>query len=1698
MGFLDRIHRFVTGIGGGAQAIPGLVWDLARAPFVDDDVDGILGTINATVTSRTAQFAGNIFGPEEGFGAVIGAIPGREHLRGPLQTINRGLETAYREGVAEPLSMAFTAGSLADSPTWQAQQGIGGGPLGGIVALFDVDTWRKANEIAQSRSPGQALVLMFGTKDILDEEEVERFVGTDAYQFFSGSADALARLFLSPDVLAGKAVSASRVGRPAALGGRIGTVTERVAPQIGRRAEQFGTFDVGGRVARRIAAINNTIDRVYLRLPESVQRIVGREQTFTPEQAGRLARYEATRRQLRLERLMGEAATTTDPTRARVLRNIAETRQAREARIAAGAADVEALEATRSIAPETVRRFAEATQADIDAYFAAAARPRKGFFSGITRTPGWQRINDFIDELPDDVDVRAGLIRDRLFPNHHRGDIIARYLAEAEGPAEREFVMRVFLGDMRALDELKRSDWALGNRLADLMMEQAIIRTNPVLRPTPYQLTLDDAASWLDIGEDAEQLAAFWGVNVDDTLDPKLVSERLARIGEEIDAVRTEQERVRRLTTAWKSLPAGPSYSRGQQLRSAFKATAFYQRSFFGKGVRWIADMRPHHIVNTHDPTADAHLARMMREAGYDDVAIAKARGQFNALEPDQRGPAFERWIERTEHRILKEHGLDDDELEAVILNARIGRNQAKALLRSVKYDGEGRARLQIPDGDEILEMELPLTVTQLQNVVVVPNFHLLRKHAARYARLKYGDNWRAKITRAAAPAWSAKEYGLDAARMLMEVWRPLTLLRPAWTFRVIPDEQLRQVAKFGALTVGLESWQNLRNLMADLRTNPMVDRVLKTTDPNRAGRRGFVASALAGGAVAGPMGALAGGALGNRIVRKMAELEEAGYTNIRFGGHSISGPFGAPGTKDEIYRVLNSSREMVDEIFGRHENRWYGALRRDPGRWRTYTWGSSAQENEIYRAEWARNLRYQIAQDEMARQFLAGKTVDEVVDWLENTTAGRAYAAKVPWRSDKRAWAEAVSAHVEAYTGGIDDVKRGILALTEADVQKVTRRQARSTSEKVSDEKVAELLDLIPEEARAPIHGAETEQLLARSPLTQAINAAINHAFDVLGTMPTDNLSRNPTFRRFYQAEVRRLFASLEPGQVNIDDIQRLERQARDFALRETRELLYDAAEQSRFAAATRLLIPFYAAWQEVLTRWAGLAVENPVFAARARAGWFVPDKIGWTYTDDRGEKFIVFRLPEFARGIVNQGIFHSAVDSQGYVFIDKEGFNLVAQGTPGFGPFVQVAVSEMVERNPSLEDSVRFIIPFGPVDPVEAITPTMVRRFMAASQEDAAARANAEARIAITKMVQMANGEIPMVDFSDPAARERFKEEVADEAKRFMQLRTFTSFIAPVIPIYESPYKPYVDVYRALRDGDWKRAREVAERFNLPGGEALPTEAPEGVRAGVTTADDIFLDTFGEEFFAVTQSFTETLNGVPPTIEGMEAHERWKHLIDAYPEWGGVIAGYDGGGTAVKFSRAVYDRQMATGQRRRLPFDEVLDGPQKRLGWAHYSRYMDMIETLRVAKGLPNLQVRGAEQLRVLKQLVITGLARKYPAWYAEYAVTDRNAWRKRIEGARKLTEDPDLMKRPDIQGLAEYLRVRDLILGLLATRESKSLTASSNRDIAFIWQAAVSNLVERNPAFADLYYRKLENDPVELDDMPTLASVSSPGQE
>lgn len=1605
---LGRLHDVVTGLGGGIQAPFGMAWDLARAPFVDDDVDGFLGTLNAVTISRTSQLFGNLLGPEEGLGAVIGGLPegGRQTLGRPIQSALGGLETAGREGIREPLSALTTVGSLASSKTYGEQGGHTG--YGG---LLDPQTWKDAYKIAQHRSFGQSMSLLWGTKDILDEEEVERYQGTDMYTFSSGAMDALIRLYYEPDRLAGKAFHEYRLGTGAAES-RLGTIRRRAAPQLGRRAEQAGLIGADvenpGRLQRTINSINEAADRSYERLPEPIRKAMFLKRDFDPRDVARLERLEATRQELGIP----------------------------------------------SPGPEVREQFATQMQRDIDRYFEAGAGGARRKLVGGRH---WAKVDRLIESFPEDVETRSGLIRDRLFPTHPEGDILSHFLATAKGPAERADVMRIGMGDMRALERLSASNYALSRQLEDLTWSRSVIEASPVMRPIRSMP-----------GEGGGQLSMF-----DEEYSPVLAaehknySERLAEIAKEQKAVVDEQLRNKRLGIAYKTLPAGPTVTAAGALRNTIKSSSIYQDSFFGKAVRLVTDMRPHHIVDAGDSLADAQLSRMLREAGYTDDAIARARGQFMALDPQLRGNALSRWVERAEAQILKDTGLSQDDIAEVLKHAQLGKDQAASYIRSSLYDAEGRARLRFHDGDEMIDM--PLLATQLENMVPVPNLARLRKAAERYARLTHGDDWRSVITRGGQPGVKVARFADEALKGVMDVWRPTVLLRPAWTFRVVGDEQMRMVAKFGALSVLLGSHEGVDSYMARLKESPIFRRVLG--EDARRRKTGSVLAAATGMAAAGPIGGAALGAIGNRLVKRMAEAEEAGILNLRFGGHSVSGPWGDTASVAEAWKARASARSAAEEMFGLHSSRILGGLRRNPKEWRTFQWGLSETDDVGYRAAWADHASRHLASDPMARQLLAGKSADEVLDWLDNTLEGRRHAANLPFRYDHEAWVAGVADQINAYTGGLEDVKRAILEMPA----------------EAGPKRWQKLLDDIPEDIRAPIHGAALADTLGTtSPVLQAVKGFVDNSFEVLSTMATDTLSRNPTFSNFYRAEMQRLLADVPAGSVPHEMITGFEERARSFALRETRELLYDLAESSRFGDMARQLIPFYGAWQEVLTRWAGLAVENPNFRRAAVQAWRAPDKLGWTYTDDRGNDFLRIRIPKFAQSLVNQGMFHGALDSQGYIFLDKKGMNLVAQGTPGFGPFVQWSVSEMVKQQPSLEESVRFILPFGPSEGLaDTFLPPTVKRAMAAKgDEGGAAFANAEARILTTKLVQMEQGDLPQIDMSDPAARKKFLAQVHDEARQFMSLRFFTGFVAPVAPLYESPYKPYVDIYRAIRDGDYKRAEAVMEKFDVPG------ELPKEPDSGEFVADDVFLESFGEEFFALTQAFTKSVSGVPPTLEALKAGEKYGDLVTRYPEWASVVAGYDGGPSA-QFSRAVYDRQLAKGERRRLTPDEILTGPETRLGWMKYSRFMDLIDSIRVERGLPNLNVKRAEPLRQMKKLVIQILASKYPGWYEEFGVTDSNKWNSRIEGARALTADKDLVQRPDIAGLKNYLGVRDAITAMLAGRKQTSITASSNRDIAAIWSSIVARIVEQNPEFADLYYRKLENDPLTVPTEITLAA-------
>jgi hypothetical protein len=146
------------------------------------------------------------------------------------------------------------------------------------------------------------------------------------------------------------------------------------------------------------------------------------------------------------------------------------------------------------------------------------------------------------------------------------------------------------------------------------------------------------------------------------------------------------------------------------------------------------------------------------------------------------------------------------------------------------------------------------------------------------------------------------------------------------------------------------------------------------------------------------------------------------------------------------------------------------------------------------------------------------------------------------------------------------------------------------------------------------------------------AADSVTRFLFDMLGARPTNLLNRSPEYRLNYWREIERLLPAvnpedtwdlaralddvrLPPGQKerlrelldarrqaarpeNPDDVfslEEIDRIAKRRSLNHVRDLLYDLSKRNQFADSVRVLFPFAEAWKEVLTTWVRLVQENP-----------------------------------------------------------------------------------------------------------------------------------------------------------------------------------------------------------------------------------------------------------------------------------------------------------------------------------------------------------------------------------------------------------------------------------------------------------------------------------------------------------------------
>lgn len=838
-----------------------------------------------------------------------------------------------------------------------------------------------------------------------------------------------------------------------------------------------------------------------------------------------------------------------------------------------------------------------------------------------------------------------------------------------------------------------------------------------------------------------------------------------------------------------------------------------------------------------------------------------------------------------------------------------------------------------------------------------------------------------------------------DMVKVFYDVWRPAVLLRAGYTLRNVGDEGLRMYAKMGAMVIAEEARAGTRNL---------IDKLHKQfNDDVQVGRN---------------------------------------TGDVTVGDVTAEGAYGPKGAEPNIFWGAASSEGKLDLAqLGNIEEK-VDRMLRGTGNFQTLTPAAPG-----YMEAWVRDVNLQISQDVVGRKILEGATPEQLVAWYK-TPDGQSYL-----RKGDPAWA----AQIER--------------LADLQIDQVERYLPTENLRQLALERNVKPKDLeaeFPDAASRPnIHGEILSQTLGGgSRLSQTVASINEGLFRALGSMPQDKLIRHPFFDAVYRGETTRQLELLTDqfgDSIPISALKQVEDSSRQHALGQVKQYLYDSASTSEVAGRLRFISPFFGAFEDATKAWYSLAKERPDRVAKLYQASLAPERLGLVYDREGNrvgprsdvpwsERYIVMRVPQFGADEWDSG-----APIQGWA-LNKDAANFVMQGMPGGGPIVAVAANEIVKSNPELEESMKFLLPFGVQSNLDLLLPGAARDFVRSTDED-----NRQ-KLALTNKIYAEM----VVDFNLKKRKAKpTLDEAVEKANKVMLMRTGLRLLAPLptTPTYFGAYTPYVEAFRKAQD--WERDNPAKLGTNEDG---TPRDAVE-----------YFVDTYGEEYFALTVSVTKNNAGLPATIEGQKTFKKYKELLRKHPEYGSLLAGEEAFGA--DRSNAIYQEQFNTDiepgvpMRQALTVTEFADKVDQANGWRKFRKAMAEVDAIRLARGYPNFQVKEARQLAAIRKAIIGKIGAEHESWRVDYENRDEGKWRKRIAALTEFTQTPGLMDRDDMRGVAEYLEMRRDFVNLLQSRKAKGINAKANTRLAVAWETATHRLATQNLLFAPVFYRWLEGDPL-----------------
>lgn len=593
---------------------------------------------------------------------------------------------------------------------------------------------------------------------------------------------------------------------------------------------------------------------------------------------------------------------------------------------------------------------------------------------------------------------------------------------------------------------------------------------------------------------------------------------------------------------------------------------------------------------------------------------------------------------------------------------------------------------------------------------------------------------------------------------------------------------------------------------------------------------------------------------------------------------------------------------------------------------------------------------------------------------------------------------------------------------------------------------------------------------------------ALADTVWNALGTIPADKFSRQPFAKAAYHAKVQSLLNQSDAEFLNEAALERIHVMAAEHTREQIRQHLFDLSDGTNLTDALRFIAPFWGAQEEALMKWFKIVSDRPETVARFMVGQraiynnlMVLDEenqpveqnrangsiFGFGFGYNPSDKMIL-QIPD----VVRKTPFGKALENIGSVGIPIGSANTVLQGEmpllPSFGPWVTMPADKAMNAwfdthgTEYAENTMyKWLFPIGrPSGGVkgilEQILPGWGRRAMgAAGAEDDATHANLYMQMA--REMTLRNKEKGL-----PAPT---PQQVEDAANLLWGARMMTSFAAPV----QVEFRP---INQFFSDSAHRYKREYGMNW-----------------------EEKFFEDFGEEAMAYAISSSSSVAGVPPTTEGILGWAGNKELIAKYPELGGLIVGQDAFLDA--FNHDTYEMQFETnlgpGDARTLR--DVTDPRERQakaeesIGWLKFRKIDATVQAELYARGLTNIQQSGAEDISRYRTDQISQLMREYPAWALAWNTSERTIYQQ-VDALTDVARRPEFDNRVDIQGLRDYLAIRDQVayqldLGYANGYSSRNLQAQENAALRNWFYEQVGTLIQSNPAFGEVYSRYLTQD-------------------